>query len=72
MKIKVIASHPVDIQDDILELVGKEFETVSYREFDKATREEMRALKEVAVRIGRNQYILNKSEYKIIKEEGAE
>ena len=66
MKIKVIASCPVDIQDGIHELIGKEFETVSYRDFEKETREEMKKLGEVAIKVGKYPYILNKNEYEVI------
>lgn len=69
MKIRVIASSPADGQDHINYLIGKEFETVPYREFDKETREEMKHLGEVAIRTGEgrlDQYILNKNEYEVI------
>lgn len=67
MKIIVVTSSPVDIQDDIHELIGEEFETVPYREFDKETREEMKTLGEVVIRIGEDQYILNKDEYEVVE-----
>lgn len=69
MKIKIVANNPIDDQSSITELIGKEFETVPYREFDKETREEMKSLGEVAIRLDgtiREQYILNKNEYEVI------
>lgn len=68
MKIKVVASKPIDGQDEIKELIGKEFETVPYRDYDKETRNEMKSLGEVAIHVEseRGNYILNKDEYEVI------
>lgn len=69
MKIKIIASCPEPGQDGIEFLIGKVFEIVPYNEFDSETRKEMKDKKEVAIRINndiRQQYIINKNEYKII------
>ena len=67
MKIRVVASSPVDVQDDIHELIGKEFEIVPYRDFEVDTRKEMKALGEVAIKVGKYPYILNKDEYEVVE-----
>lgn len=38
MRIKVISNNPLKDQSNITELIGKEFDTVPYREFNKETR----------------------------------
>lgn len=67
MKIKVIASNPIEEQNHINELIGKEFETIPYREYDKETRQEMKELGEVGIMVGKYPYILNKDEYEVLE-----
>jgi hypothetical protein len=66
MKIKIISNNPADGQDGITHLLGKEFDAVHYKEFDKDTRDEMKQLGEIAIRTPEGQYIINKNEYEVI------
>lgn len=67
MKIRIIKSNPAEGQDHINYLIDKEFTTIPYKEFDKEIREEMKELREVAIRTEEGQYILNKDEYEVIE-----
>jgi hypothetical protein len=66
MKIRIISNNPASGQDGINHLLGKEFEAVPFKEFDKDTRDEMKQLGEIAIRTPEGQYIINRDEYEII------
>lgn len=70
MKIKVIASKPIDDQDEINKYVGKVFETLELKNYyDTDVVKDMKKLGEVAVLIengDKSPSILNKNEYEVV------
>ena len=70
MKIRIIASSPVDGQEELNSYIGREYETVELKKhYDKDTVKEMNELGEVAVYLEENDKwlsIINKNEYEVL------
>lgn len=72
MKIKVIASYPIDGQEGLEKYVGQVFETLELKKwYDTDIIKEMKQLGEVAILVESNDKspsILNKNEYEILSD----
>ncbi len=71
MKIKIIASSPVNSQEEITQYIGNIYEPVNLKSYyDKDIIKEMKELKEIAVYLDpahRQLSILNQNEYEVIE-----
>lgn len=63
MKIKIVASKPIDEQTGIERLIGEEFETIPYSQYCEDTRKEMKMSKQVGIMVEGSPFTLNKDEY---------
>lgn len=70
MRIKVIASKPIDGQDQIANIIGKEYQTLNLKKiYDTEIVKEMKTSGEIAIYAednDRHPTILNKDEYEIL------
>lgn len=70
MRIKVIASYPIDGQEQVNTIIGEVFETLELKKYyDRDIIKEMNTLGEVAILAEKGDTrptILNKNEYEII------